>query len=98
MKDQLLDKVVTDVGAAVAQLEAGVACVKDAVADAVEDGIDAGKRALKQGRRAAEDLVDDAEHKVKQHPLGTLGVFFGLGLGLGAAIGILLTRNGHTGR
>ena len=64
MKDQLLDKV-TDVGAAAAQLEAEVARVKDAVADAVEDGIDAAKRALKQGRRAAEDLVEDAEHQVK---------------------------------
>ena len=97
MKDQLLDKV-TDVGAAAAQLEAEVARVKDAVADAVEDGIDAAKRTFKQGRRAAEDLVDDAEHQVKQHPLGTLGAFFGLGLGLGAVIGILLTRNGHSGR
>ena len=97
MKDSLLDKG-TDVGAAAAQLEAGVERVKGAVADAVEDGIDAAKRTLKQGRRAAEDLVDDAEHQVKQHPLGTLGAFFGLGLGLGAVIGILLIRNGHSGR
>jgi ElaB/YqjD/DUF883 family membrane-anchored ribosome-binding protein len=97
MKDPLLDKV-TDVGAAAAQLEAGVERVKGAVADAVEDGIDAAKRGLKQGRRAAEDLVDDAEHQVKQHPLGTLGAFFSLGLGLGAVIGILLTRNGHSDR
>jgi len=97
MKDPLLDKV-TDVGVAAAQLEAGVERVKGAVADAVEDGIDAAKRGLKQGRRAAEDLVDDAEHQVKQHPLGTLGAFFSLGLGLGAVIGILLTRNGHSDR
>lgn len=97
MKDPLLDKV-TDVGAAAAQLEAGVERVKGAVADAVEDGIDAARRGLKQGRRAAEDWVDDAEHQVKQHPLGTLGAFFGLGLGLGAVIGIVLTRNGRSGR
>jgi len=43
-------------------------------------------------------LVDDAEHQVKQHPLGTLGAFFSIGLGLGAVIGILLTRNGRSGR
>jgi ElaB/YqjD/DUF883 family membrane-anchored ribosome-binding protein len=97
MKDEVRDKV-TDIGAAAAQLGAGVERVKGAVADVVEDGIDAAKRALKQGRRAAEDLVDDAEHQVKRHPLGTLGAFFGLGLGLGAVIGILLTRNGHSGR
>ena len=97
MQHELLDKV-TDVGTAAAQLEAGVGRVKDAVADAVEDSIDAAKRPLKQGRRAAEDLVDDAEHQVKQHPLSTLGAFFGIGLGLGAVIGVLLTRNGHSGR
>ena len=96
MKELLLDKV-TDVGAAAAQLEAGVERVKGAVADAVEDGIDAAKHPLKQGRRAAEDLVDDAEHQVKQHPLSTLGAFFGIGLGLGALIGFLLARNGHPG-
>lgn len=97
MKDEVFDKV-TDVGAAAAQLAAGVGRVKEAAADAVEHGIDAAKRALKQGRRAGEDLVDDAEHQVKQHPLSTLGALFSIGLGLGAVIGILLTRNGRSGR
>ena len=36
MKDEVLDKV-TDIGAAAAQLGAGVGRVKEAVADAVED-------------------------------------------------------------
>ena len=72
--------------------------MKEAVADAVEERINTAKRAVKQGRRAADDLVDDAEYQVKQHPLSTLGVSFGIGLGLGAVIGILLARNGHSGR
>jgi ElaB/YqjD/DUF883 family membrane-anchored ribosome-binding protein len=97
MKDEVRDKVI-DIGAAAAQLEAGVGRVKEAVADAVEERIDTAKRAVKQGRRAVEDLVDEAEHQFKQHPLNTLGVCFGIGLGLGALIGILLARNGHSGR
>ncbi len=53
---------------------------------------------VKQGRRSAEDLVDDAEYRVKQHPFSALGVSFGIGMGLGAAIGVLLARNGRNGR
>lgn len=96
MKAEGLNKVV-EVGAAVAQMRAGAGSMKEAVADAVENGISAAKRAVKQVRRAAEDLVDDAEYRVKQHPLSTVGVSFGVGLGVGAVIGLLLARNGHRG-
>jgi ElaB/YqjD/DUF883 family membrane-anchored ribosome-binding protein len=97
MKADVFEKVM-DVGATAAQLGAGVGRVKETVADAVEDGISATKRAVKQGRRAAEDLVDDAEYQVKQRPLSAVGVSFGIGLGLGAVIGVLLARNGHRGK
>lgn len=97
MKAEVLGKAI-EVGAAVAQRRAGSGCLKETVADAVEDGISAAKRAVKQGRRAAEDLVDDAEYQVKQHPLSSVGVSFGVGLGLGAVIGALLARNGHRGK
>jgi ElaB/YqjD/DUF883 family membrane-anchored ribosome-binding protein len=80
------------------QLEAEVKRVKEAVVDAVDNGIVAAKRAVKQGRRAAEDLVDDAEYRIKQRPFSTLGVTLGIGMGLGAAIGVLLTRNGRNGK
>jgi ElaB/YqjD/DUF883 family membrane-anchored ribosome-binding protein len=80
------------------QLGAEVKRVKEAVSDAVDNGIVAAKRAVKQGRRAAEDLVDDAEYRVKQHPFSSLGISFGVGVGLGAAIGILLARNGRGDR
>jgi ElaB/YqjD/DUF883 family membrane-anchored ribosome-binding protein len=80
------------------QLGSEVKRAKEAVADAVDNGIVAAKRAVKQGRRAAEDLVDDAEYRVKQHPFSALGVSFGIGVGLGVSIGILLSRNGRGGR
>jgi len=79
------------------QLGAEVKRVKEAVVDAVDNGLVAAKRVVKQGRRAAEDLVDDAEYRIKQRPFSTLGVTLGVGMGLGAAIGFLLTRNGRNG-
>jgi ElaB/YqjD/DUF883 family membrane-anchored ribosome-binding protein len=80
------------------QLGAEVKRVKEAVVDVVDNGAVAARRVVKQGRRAAEDLVDGAEYRVKQHPFSALGVTFGIGMGLGAAIGILLARNGRNGR
>jgi len=80
------------------QLGSEVKRVKESVTDAVDNGIVAARRAVKQSRRAAEDLVDDAEYRVKQHPFSALGVSFGIGMGLGAAIGILLARNGRGDR
>jgi ElaB/YqjD/DUF883 family membrane-anchored ribosome-binding protein len=77
------------------QLGAEVNRVKEALADAIDNGAVAARRAVKQGRRVAEDLVDDAECRVKQHPFSALGVLFGIGLGLGATIGVLLARNGR---
>jgi ElaB/YqjD/DUF883 family membrane-anchored ribosome-binding protein len=79
------------------QLGAEVKRVKEAVADAFEDGVVAARRAVKQGRRAAEDMVDDAEYRIKQRPFSALGVSFGIGLGLGAVIGVFLARNGRRG-
>jgi ElaB/YqjD/DUF883 family membrane-anchored ribosome-binding protein len=92
MKAEVLEKV-TDVRAAAAQLGAEAGRVKEVVADAVEDGINAAKRAVKQGRRAAEGFIDDAEHQVRRNPLSAIGVSFGIGLGLGIVIGALTARN-----
>jgi ElaB/YqjD/DUF883 family membrane-anchored ribosome-binding protein len=97
MRAEVLDKV-TDVSAKAAHFGAEVRRVKESVVDVVDDGINAAKRAVRKGRRAAEDLIDDAEYKVKQHPMKALGVCLGIGLGLGAVIGVFLGRNGHSGR
>ena len=70
--------------------------MKEAVADGVEHGIKATERAVKQDSRTVEDLVDDGEYKIKKHPLSTVAVSCGIGLGLGAVITILLTRAGHS--
>ncbi len=57
-----------------------------------EDGMLEAKRALKRTRYAAEDLVDDTAYRVKQNPWGALAVTLGLGFGLGALAGALITR------
>lgn len=77
MRAEALDRV-TDLSGA-AQPEARIRHVQEAVSDAVEDGIARTKRRLQPGRRAAEDLVDEAEHHVKKHPLGTVGTAVGVG-------------------
>ena len=62
MKAEVLDRV-TDLSGPAAQLQAGVTRMQEAVADAVEDGIATTKRSLKQGRQAAEDLVEHVSEK-----------------------------------
>jgi ElaB/YqjD/DUF883 family membrane-anchored ribosome-binding protein len=97
MKPELLDRVTHFSGVA-AQLEAGVGRAKEAVANALEDGIATTRRSLNDIRYAADDLVDDAEHYVKRHPLSAPGMALAVGLGLGALIGLLLSRNLCSGR
>jgi ElaB/YqjD/DUF883 family membrane-anchored ribosome-binding protein len=94
MRPEILEKTMEISG----QLGTEVKRVKDAVAVAVENGIGEAKRAAKEGRRAAEDLVDDAEYKIKHRPFSAVGVTFGIGLGLGAVIGALMVRGARCGR
>jgi ElaB/YqjD/DUF883 family membrane-anchored ribosome-binding protein len=98
MKTEALETI-TDAGAAAAaRMGAGVARVKGVVVDAIEGGVDATQDAVKKGRRSAEDLIDDAEHCVKRHPLNAVAVSFGIGLGLGALINALVSRKVRCGR
>jgi ElaB/YqjD/DUF883 family membrane-anchored ribosome-binding protein len=56
-------------------------------ADAVEDGVYAAKRAMRRGVAQLEDLHEESIHRVKRHPLKSLGLGVGVGLALGIAIG-----------
>jgi ElaB/YqjD/DUF883 family membrane-anchored ribosome-binding protein len=66
--------------------------IKTIVTDAVEDGVQSAVKALKQGRHAAEDAIDEARHTVKQNPLQSVGVVFAAGILTGSLIGWLATR------
>jgi len=89
MKPELLDKVI-QTGSVTAQVGAGVSRLKEAVADSIDDGLNSAKRTAKHGRRAAEELVDDARYQFKQRPFAALGISFAVGLGVGTVITILL--------
>jgi hypothetical protein len=47
----------------------------------------------KRSRYAAEDLIDDAAHRVKRDPLRALAMGLAIGFGLGALVVWLGTRN-----
>ena len=65
---------------------------KSVVNDACEDFVEKSKRAVKVGRRAAEDLVDDAEHTVKKYPKSAVASGIMTGIILGFCLGWLLAR------
>jgi hypothetical protein len=58
-----------------------------AMISAAEDCVGAARRTLKRGRFAAEDLMDEAAHSIKQNPLQTVVLTFGLAFGVGALFG-----------
>ena len=63
------------------------------VAHAVEDKYDDARRAVRRGKYAAEDLIDETAYRIKRDPFSSIALTFGLGLGLGAVIGWLGKRN-----
>jgi len=69
-----------------------VARIKDVVTEAVQDGVESAVKALKHGRVAANDAIDDARHTVKKNPLQAVGVVFAAGVLVGSLIAWLSTR------
>jgi ElaB/YqjD/DUF883 family membrane-anchored ribosome-binding protein len=50
------------------------------VTDRLEDGVRSARRAVKHGRYAVEDILEDAQHAVKRNPFGAVGIAFVAGL------------------
>jgi hypothetical protein len=61
------------------------------VQTSLEDGVKGARRAVKRGRYFAEDLMEDAIHGMKRHPLQTAAISFGLGLGVGISLGWMIS-------
>ena len=66
--------------------------LKTAASHAVEDAVTEAKRFAKRGRYAAEDLMEDAAHRVKHDPLRSVALGFALGLSMGALAVWVATR------
>ena len=56
------------------------------MSEAVEDGVKSAVKALKQGRDAAEDAIDDARRTVRQKPFQAVGVVFAIGMLVGGLL------------
>lgn len=61
-------------------LNGGLAEVKHRFSDRLEDGVRSARQAVKHGRYAVEDIIEDAQHAVKQKPFGALGIAFAVGI------------------
>lgn len=57
-----------------------VSKIRSIVADAVQDGVRSARQAIKHGRYAAEDVIEEAQHAVKQRPLQAMGIPFAAGV------------------
>jgi ElaB/YqjD/DUF883 family membrane-anchored ribosome-binding protein len=64
--------------------------LKERASHAIEDGVTDAKRMAKRGLYAAEDLVEDTAHKIKKDPWRSVGITFGVGMGLGVMLGWLV--------
>ena len=69
-----------------------VSRIKTVVSEAVEDGVKSAVKAIEQGRHTAEDVLDDAKHKVKQRPFEAMGIVFAVGVLAGACLTWVNTR------
>ena len=77
---------------AVRQAGVGVEELKTKAAHTVEEGFAEVKRFAKEGEHAAEGLMKETAHMIKHEPLRSVGITFGVGLGLGIFAGWLLAR------
>jgi ElaB/YqjD/DUF883 family membrane-anchored ribosome-binding protein len=57
-----------------------VSKIRSMVTDAVEDGVRSASQAIRHGRYAAEDAIEEAKHTVKQRPLQAMGTVFAAGV------------------
>jgi ElaB/YqjD/DUF883 family membrane-anchored ribosome-binding protein len=70
-----------------------VSRLKTEASQAVEDRVVAARRLTKRSRYAAEDLIDDAAHRVKRDPLRAVAMGLAIGFGMGALAVWLAVRN-----
>lgn len=57
----------------------GISKIRSIVTDVVEDGVRSANHAIKHGRYAGEDALDQVKHTVKQRPFQAVGTAFAAG-------------------
>jgi ElaB/YqjD/DUF883 family membrane-anchored ribosome-binding protein len=66
--------------------------VASAAVYAIEDRVGAARRAAKQGRDAAAELLDDTKRRMKRHLTETVVTTFAMGIAVGIVIGWMIKR------
>jgi ElaB/YqjD/DUF883 family membrane-anchored ribosome-binding protein len=80
------------VGEKISEAVSDIESAKAALSEAVDEGKEAARRAFKRGRRAAEDLDEDAVRGVRQYPRMAVAVTFVAAMGAGLLLGWLFGR------
>ncbi len=57
-----------------------VSKIRSRVTDVVEDGVRSASQAIRHGRYAAEDAIEETKHTVKQRPSQAMGTVFAAGI------------------
>ena len=91
-KSSLLGKA-TDLGERLAEVGGEASRLKTAASHVIEDAVTEAKRLAKRSRYAAEDLMEDAGHRVKRDPLRSVALGLAIGLGMGALALWMATHN-----
>jgi ElaB/YqjD/DUF883 family membrane-anchored ribosome-binding protein len=91
-KSSLLGKAM-DVGERLVGVRDEASRLKTAASQTIEDAVTGAKRFTKRSRYAAEDLLEDAGHRVKRDPLRSVALGFTVGLAMGALAVWLATHN-----
>ena len=91
-KSSLLGKAM-DLGERLAEVGDEASRLKTAASHVIEDAVTEAKRLAKRSRYAAEDLMEDAGHRVKRDPLRSVALGLAIGLGMGALAVWMATYN-----
>jgi ElaB/YqjD/DUF883 family membrane-anchored ribosome-binding protein len=90
MSSKVFDKL--EMPATVEDVVREVSKIRSTVTEAVDDGVKSAVRAIKQGRDAAEDVIDDARHSVRRNPFKAVGVVFAIGVLAGCLLSLMGRR------
>jgi len=93
-KSNLVGKAM-EIGERLAEVRDEASRLKTAASYAIEDAVTGAKRFAKRSRYAAEDLLEDAGHRVKRDPLRSVALGFAAGIAIGGLAVWLGTHNGR---
>jgi ElaB/YqjD/DUF883 family membrane-anchored ribosome-binding protein len=65
------------------------------VTDVMKDGVRVANQQIRRGRHAAEDMLDDAKHRVKRKPFAAVAVVFATGFLFGGIFACAAMRQQH---